>query len=257
MPDAMRDARLLAADAAGVAPDRMTLLAPDPAAADPLARLEAYVAARASGRSLAHVIGRKAFWGREFHVDPDVLAPRPETEVLVAAALRANWSHVIDLGTGSGCIAVTLLAERPEARGTATDLSPGALAVARRNAEAHGVADRLHLARADWWDGLAGRFDLVVSNPPYLAEAEIAGLAPEVLAEPRMALTPGGDGLGAYRAIAAGLTAHLAARGTCLLEVGPTQAEAVAALMADVGVTVEEVLRDLDGRDRVVRSVLK
>ena len=257
MPDAMRDARLLAADAAGVAPDRMTLLAPDPAAADALARLEAYVAARESGRSLAYVIGRKAFWGREFHVDPNVLAPRPETEVLVAAALRADWSRVIDLGTGSGCIAVTLLAERVEARGTATDLSPGALAVARRNAEAHGVAGRLDLARADWWDGLAGRFDLVVSNPPYLAEAEMAGLAPEVLAEPRMALTPGGDGLGAYRAVAAGLTAHLAPGGTCLLEVGPTRAEAVAALIAEAGLTVAEVLRDLDGRDRVVRGVLE
>lgn len=257
MPDAMRDARLLAADAAGVAPDRMTLLAPDPAAADALARLDAHVAARASGRSLAHVIGRKTFWGREFRVDPNVLAPRPETEVLVAAALRSGWSRVIDLGAGSGCIAVTLLAERPGARGTATDLSPGALTVACRNAEAHGVAGRLDLARADWWDGLTGRFDLVVSNPPYLAEAEIAGLAPEVLAEPRMALTPGGDGLGAYRAIAAGLTVHLGLGGTCLLEVGPTQAEAVAAVMTDAGLTVLDVLRDLDGRDRVVRGVLE
>ena len=250
----MRDARLLAADAAGVAPDRMTVIAPDPAPADALAGLEARIAARAAGASVAHVIGRKSFWGREFHVDPHVLAPRPETEALVAAALEAEWGRVIDLGTGSGCIAVALLAERPGARGVGTDLSDGALRVAGRNAAAHGVADRLELVRADWWDEVRGRFDLVASNPPYLAEREMAGLAPEVLAEPRRALTPGGDGLGAHRAIAAGLGAHLAPGGTVLLEIGPTQGAAVAGLLSAAGITDVAVLPDMDGRDRVVRG---
>ena len=232
----------------------MTLLAPERAPPEALARFEAHVGARTAGLSVAHVIGKKYFWGREFHVDTHVLSPRPETEILVAAAMELDWERAIDLGTGSGCIAVTLLAERPGATGLATDLSAGALEVARRNAEAHGVTERLALAQADWGEGATGRFDLVVSNPPYLAEAEIEGLAAEVLAEPRMALTPGGDGLGAYRAIATGLGARLSSGGAFLLEIGPTQAAAVTALLEVAGLRVEEVLRDMDGRDRAVRG---
>lgn len=221
-----------------------------------LARLEAHLAARGAGWSVAHVVGEKAFWGREFKVDPHVLVPRPETEVLIAAALNAPWSRMIDLGTGSGCIAVTLLAERREATGLAIDLSEGALRVAARNAATHGVADRLELRRADWWAGVEGRFDLVAANPPYLAEEEMAGLAPEVLAEPRMALTPGGDGLSAYRAIAAGLADRLAPGGTCLLEIGAEQGAVVAALLSAAGLAAVTVLSDMDGRDRVVRGVV-
>ena len=129
---------------------------------------------------MAHVTGRQTFWGRDFAVSGDTLAPRPETETLVAAALERPFARVLDLGTGTGCLAVTLLAERPGARGVATDLSAAALAVAARNAEAHGVARRLELRHGDWWAPVTGRFDLIVSNPPYVAEAEMAGLAPEV-----------------------------------------------------------------------------
>ena len=200
------------------------------------------------------MLGRKAFWGREFAVTGDVLAPRPETEVLVAAALRGPFGRLIDLGTGTGCIAVTLLAERAGARGVATDLSAGARAVAARNAAAHGVAGRLEVVAADWWDGVGGGFDLVVSNPPYIAEDEMAGLSREVLAEPRMALTPGGDGLGAYRAICAGAAARLAPGGRVLLEIGPAQGGAVAALLRAGGLEPVAVHPDLDGRDRVVEA---
>ena len=248
----MRDARLLAADAAGVPPDRMTMLGPETADGAALDRFGARLAAREGGMSVAHVVGAKSFWGREFHVDLRVLAPRPETEGIVAAALALPWSRVIDLGTGSGCLAVTLLAERTGATGVATDVSDGALEVAGRNARRHGVGGRLRLARADWWRGVTGRFDLVVSNPPYVAEAEMAGLAPEVRAEPRIALTPGGDGLGAYRAIAAGLAARMEPGGACLLEIGPTQGPAVAGLLGRAGLADVRILPDMDGRDRIV-----
>ena len=254
VPEPARDARLLAAWAAGVEPGRVTLLRGEPMAQLLRDRLEAAVEARAGGRSVAHVTGRKAFWGREFLVTDDTLAPRPETEGIVAAALEEPFARVLDLGTGTGCLAVTLLAERPSAGGVATDLSAPALAVARRNAAAHGVADRLELRRGDWWEADSGPFDLVVSNPPYVAEAEMAGLAPEVLAEPRMALTPGGDGLGAHRAIAAGLGRGLAPGGRVLLEIGAGQGGAVAGLLRDAGLDPVRVRPDMDSRDRFVEA---
>ena len=184
----------------------------------------------------------------------DTLAPRPETEALVAAALAEPFGALLDLGTGTGCIAVTLLAERTGATGVATDLSAAALEVAERNARAHGVAERLRLARGDWWEAAEGRHDLVVSNPPYVAEAEMASLAAEVLAEPRMALTPGGDGLGAYRAIAVGILARLVPGGRALLETGAGQAEAVAGLLRAAGLDVVGAHSDMDGRARVVEA---
>ncbi|MGR3542451.1 MAG: peptide chain release factor N(5)-glutamine methyltransferase [Hasllibacter sp.] len=249
-PDPSADVRHLLAHAAGVPRDRLIALGPEPLPEGAAARLEALVEGRLAGRSVAALTGRKSFWGREFEVTEDMLAPRPETEILVAEALEGRIGTVLDLGTGTGCIAVSLLAERPGARGVAVDLSGAALAVAARNAERHGVADRLDLRRGDWWAPVAGRFDLIVSNPPYLAEAEMAALSPEVAAEPRLALTPGGDGLGAYRAIAAGLGRHLAPGGRVLLEIGPAQGAAVAEMLA--GLEGVRVLPDLDGRDRVV-----
>ena len=252
----VRDARWLAAWAAGVEPGRVTPMRAEPIDAGTRARLDAAVARRAEGRSVAHVTGRKAFWGRELVVSDDTLAPRPETEALVAAALEAPFARALDLGTGTGCIVVTLLAERPDATALATDLSGAALVVAARNAEAHGVAARLELRRADWWGEIGGRFDLIVSNPPYVAEAEMAALAPEVRAEPRLALTPGGDGLGAYRAIVAGLAEHLAPGGRVLLEVGAGQGAAVAGLLDAAGLDGVRLRPDMDGRDRVAEARL-
>jgi release factor glutamine methyltransferase len=249
----MRDARLLAAWAAGVDAGRVTALrgeahpAPD--------RLEEAVRRRAGGLSVAHVTGRKAFWGRDFAVTTDTLAPRPETEGIVAAALERPFAWALDLGTGTGCLLVTLLAERPGARGLGTALSATALEVARANAATHGVADRAGLRRGDWWGAVAGRFDLIVSNPPYVAEEDMAALAPEVLAEPRMALSPGGDGLGAFRAIAAGLASALEPGGRVLLEVGAGQAGAVAALLRAAGLDAVRARPDMDGRERVVEAV--
>ena len=250
--DPAADARHLLAFAADVARDRLAVLSADPLPPGASERLDAAIAARLAGLSVAHVTGRAALWGREFRVTEDTLSPRPETETLIAAALEAPFARMIDLGTGTGCIGVTLLAERPEAEGTLADLSPGALAVARENAARHGV--RARLVVSDWWQGVEGAFDLVASNPPYIAEVEMAGLSPEVRREPRMALTPGGDGLDACRAIAAGLPRHLAPGGRVLLEIGPTQGAAVSALLAGAGLERVRVRADMDGRDRVVEG---
>lgn len=251
--DAAGDARVLLAHALGVAPDRLILIASDPVPPDGLHRFAAAVGARCARQPVAQITGRRLFWGRVFRVTPDVLDPRPETETLVAAALDRPFLRVLDLGTGSGAILLSLLADAPGATGLGTDLSPAALAVAAGNAAALGVADRVTLLQADWWAGVTGVFDLIVSNPPYIAASEMAGLAPDVRDwEPHVALTPGGDGLDACRAITGRAAAHLAPGGRVMVEIGPTQGAAVAAMFAHAGFGHVTVLPDMDGRDRVV-----
>ncbi|SIN98170.1 peptide chain release factor N(5)-glutamine methyltransferase [Vannielia litorea] len=252
--DAPREASMLLAEALGVERDRLALRRDELLDAEALARAEALAARRAGGEPMSHIRGWREFWGRRFKVDARVLDPRPETEVLVAAALEEPFGDVLDLGSGSGCILLTLLAERQQARGVGTDVSGAALEVARENARALGLERRAGFIETDWCAGLRGRFDLIVSNPPYIAEAEMAGLQRELAHEPRGALTDGGDGLSAYRAIAGGLGDRLAKGGRVLVEIGPTQGRAVSALFDAVGLADIRVLPDLDGRDRVVAA---
>lgn len=251
--DPGRDARLLLSRAMGIAPDRLLIHLKDPLAEPAFRVLDDLVAARVARQPMAQILGERLFWGRSFRVTRDTLDPRPDTETLIEAALAEPFTRLLDLGTGTGCIAVTLLAERPGATGLATDLSPAALAVAAGNAARHGVADRLRLGQGAWWQAVTGGpFDLVVSNPPYIAAAEMAGLAPEVRDwEPALALTPGGDGLDAYRAILAGIGPQLAPGGRLLFEIGATQGPAVLALMRAVGLENPGLRADLEGRDRV------
>ena len=249
MTEAQARAALAAAGVEAAAGDALRLrrAAPDDAT------FAAWTLRRAAREPVSRILGRRAFWRHDFAVTRDVLDPRPETETLVEAALAAPFGRLLDLGTGSGCILVSLLAERPAATGVGTDASVAALAVAARNAAAAGVAGRAAFRRADWLDGVEGPFDLIVSNPPYVAEAEMAGLAPEVRDwEPRGALTPGGDGLDAYRAIALGARARMTPGGRLMAEVGAGQAGAVSALWAQAGLVRIRALRDLDGRERVV-----
>jgi release factor glutamine methyltransferase len=253
VPGAGADARRLLAFALGVAADRLTLVLNDPVTAAQVRAFDAAVAARARRQPVSQITGERLFLGRSFRVTPDVLDPRPETEVLVLAALDRPFVRMLDLGTGSGCILLSCLAGMPGATGLGADLSEAALAVAERNAARLGLSARAAFVRSDWFAAVEGRFDLIVSNPPYIAEAEMAGLAPEVRDwEPRLALTPGGDGLDAYRAIAAGAAAHLKPAGRLMVEIGPAQARAVADLLADRGFCEIAILPDLDGRDRVV-----
>jgi release factor glutamine methyltransferase len=251
-----RDLRLLLAFAIGIPPDRLTLVLDDPLSDAAAVRFEAAVQARVSRQPVSQIVGGRQFWGRWFRVTPDVLDPRPETETLIAAALDGTFSRVLDLGTGSGAILITLLAERRLATGTGVDLSEKALSVAAANAASLAVADRAIFLQSDWLRAVSGTFDLVVSNPPYIAEAEMPGLAPEVLQwEPRLALTPGGDGLAAYRSILRDIRLVLTPPGRVLLETGAGQGDAVAALCQAAGLRAVTVLQDIDGRDRVVSAI--
>lgn len=254
VPEAAGDARRLLAKAMRVAPDRLTLHMQDALQEAENEELRSLIERRARREPVSHLTGSRLFWGREFLVTPDVLDPRPETEALVAAALEEPFARVLDLGTGSGCLLVTLLAERSGAKGQGLDLSPAALAVAERNAARHGVAGRAAFAVSDWLVAGEGRFDLIVSNPPYIAAEEMPGLEPEVRDhEPRMALTDEGDGLGAYRTILAGAASHLAPGGRLILEHGATQADAVAVIGQENGFASPRHVLDLDGRRRAVQ----
>lgn len=218
-----------------------------------LETFEIAISDRVARKPVSQIIGRRAFWRHDFEVTSEVLDPRPETETLVEAALSEPFTRVLDLGTGSGCIAISLLADRPKAIGLATDIESAALSLAMRNAERLGVSKRLDTAQSNWFDEVLGDFDLIVSNPPYIAASELADLQPEVRDwEPRQALSDQGDGLSAYRAIAAGARGHLNAGGRVLVEIGPTQAKIVGRFFTDAGLAGVDVIPDLDGRDRVV-----
>ena len=251
--DPGRDARLLVAHAADVPPDRVRLLERDSFPATET--LEPLVQLREARKPIAMILGAREFWGRRFKVSEDTLVPRPDTEILIEEALSGPVTRVLDLGTGTGAIIVTLLAERPEATGVATDISTAALEVAGENAQAFGVFQRLDLVQSDWWENVDGQFDLIVSNPPYISDAEMAELDRDVKDwDPRIALTPGGDGLDAYRAISGKAKEHLSVGGRLILEIGATQRQAVSEILARDGFHIDRCRTDLDGRDRVVSA---
>ena len=217
------------------------------------AQLDSLVARRALGYPVAYLVGQREFYGREFAVGPAVLIPRPETETLVEAALArlpAN-AAILDLGTGSGAVAVTLACERPDASVTATDASAEALACARANAARH--AARVTFAAGSWYEAVPGRrFDAIVSNPPYVAAGDHHLDEGDLRFEPRPALTDGSaDGLDAIRAIIAGAPGHLLSGGWLLIEHGYDQAKACRALLRDSGFAQLASIDDLSGIARV------
>ncbi len=247
------DARLLLQFATGMRREEIVaepdlILTPDLAAC-----FWSFVERRCAFEPVSRILGSREFYGREFQVTPAVLDPRADTETLIAAALplARGKCRILDLGTGSGAIIATLLAERPEASGVASDISEAALGVARVNAEAQGVSGRLTLLRADWFDGIEGQFDLIVSNPPYIASAEIAGLAVDVRDfDPLGALDGGADGLAAYRRIAAGASGHLVPKGQVLVELGAGQEADVRQLFEAAGFGFKGQAFDLGGHVR-------
>lgn len=255
--DPAQDARILLAHALGVDRSRLTLVLHDEVSPDQVRAFERAIEARVARQPVAQIIGQRGFYGRDFSVTPDVLDPRPDTELLVDLALAEPFETVLDLGTGSGCILLSVLAERPDATGQGVDLSEAALDVARRNAVSLGVMDRVTFHVGSWFDPVEDltRFDLIVSNPPYITEDEMADLAPEVQKwEPYMALTPGGDGLGAYRIILDAAPRFLTSGGRLLLEIGYLQADAVTRLCHDAGFQRVSVHQDLAGKDRAVMA---
>lgn len=224
---------------------------------DQLLAFASLVARRAGGEPVAYLVGHREFFGREFAVSSGVLIPRPETELLVDIALRQNvgagttaTARILDLGTGSGCLAITLALEIPQAQVTALDASAAALDVARMNSQRHGA--QLRLLQSDWYSVLAGeRFDLIVANPPYIAEAAPHLAAGDLRYEPRAALASGSDGLDAIRRIVADAAQYLAPGGQLWLEHGYDQAVAVRELFAAAGFVGIEQIPDLAGILRV------
>lgn len=257
-------------------------------------RLERYTARRLVGEPVSRILGRREFWGMDFTVTPDTLDPRPDTETLVEAVLEwvknplthsANASgeaklrcplpvgeggpprsgegegvRILDLGTGTGCILITLLKELPGATGVGVDISEGALAVAAENAKRHDVADRIEFRTGSWFTPIkeGEMFDLIVSNPPYIAESEMESLAPEVRNhDPRAALTDEKDGLDAYRTIYPQLAKYLNPHGMAFFEMGYAQGVPMARLVEDAGATLERIIKDLAGHERVVALSLR
>ena len=249
------EARLLLAEAAGVTPEAL-LSDLDGAAA--LGRYEQLLCRREAREPLALILGRREFWSMAFAVSEATLVPRPESETLIEAACVAfpdpalHPRRILDLGTGSGCLLLAALAEFPGAFGVGTDRSEAAVSLARRNAAMLGFGGRVLFAVADWADPLAGRFDLVLGNPPYVTTAALPCLMPEVARfEPRLALDGGIDGLDGHRALIPVLSGLLSCAGVAVLELGIGQAAPVAALATEAGLTVAWA-QDLAGTARAI-----
>jgi len=259
------DARLLLLEAARL--DHAGLIARPDVRLQPKqeAALEAMATERLARRPVSRILGRREFYGRDFHLSPDTLDPRPDSETLIDYVL--GWAketgrgeaplRLVDLGTGSGILVATLLAELPKAAGIGSDMSSGALEQARMNADMVGVGGRARWLEGDWCSGIDGAFDVIVSNPPYIATDALDGLEPEVrMGDPLLALDGGHDGLAAYRAIAGGVVGLLAADGLAAFEVGAGQHEAVRQIFGAAGLRPHPfnggAARDLAGRVRVV-----
>lgn len=226
-------------------------------------QIEQFAARRLEGEPVARIVGQKEFWGLQLIVTPAVLVPRPDTETVVELALalierdgaRTSPLRVADIGTGSGAILLALLSELPNARAIGTDIDPGALTVARANAQRLQFGGRASFVESDYGAALAGPFDLIVSNPPYVASADIATLAREVREhDPRHALDGGADGLAAYRAIAADTPRLLAPGGYLVIEIGAGQQHDVEFLLTQAGLVIERAKHDLSGTARAIAA---
>jgi release factor glutamine methyltransferase len=257
------DARLLMAHALGI--DRAELIANGERALKPdeIEAIEALAARRLKHEPVARIFGCKEFWSLNLHVSPAVLVPRPETETVVEAALdivvgdalQMEKLRILDIGTGSGALLLALLSELPNTTGIGTDISTAALDIARANAERNDLAGRCTFIVCDIAAGLQGTFDLIVSNPPYVARGDIASLAPEVRDyDPALALDGGADGLDGYRAIAADARRLLAPGGRLIVELGAGQEAAVRALFTKAGLTVAAARDDLAGIPRALSA---
>ncbi|UFN50123.1 peptide chain release factor N(5)-glutamine methyltransferase [Roseomonas sp. OT10] len=258
IPSPRMEARLLLAHALGTTPEALLRDPRAPVPPEPAAAFAALLQRRLDGAPMAYLTGSAGFWTLDLRATPDTLIPRADTETLIEAALdefpdRGAVRRVLDLGTGTGALLLAALAEFPAAFGIGLDRAPGAAALARENAARNGLADRAAFLAGDWAAALAGRFDLILSNPPYIESGAIEGLMPEVSRhEPRLALDGGADGLDAYRSIAAALPGLLAPGGRAILELGIGQETNVSTLVAAMGLEVRGCRADLGGIPRAL-----
>jgi release factor glutamine methyltransferase len=258
--DPRREAAITLSAAAGVPPLAL-IVAPQEPLGPAAGRVEEFAARRATGEPLSRIVGKRDFWGLELAISPQVLDPRPETETIVEASLglfgtrREEPLRILDLGVGSGALMCALLSEFPHARGVGIDISAGAANVARGNIEACDFAERTEIRIGDWTKGLEGRFDLIVSNPPYVRSADLTGLPREVRNfDPPLALDGGIDGLDAYRRILPESRPLLCGGGWLMVEIGAGQAAGVLAIAEKCGFVDARTVRDLAGLDRVVAA---
>jgi len=255
------DARVLLMSATGFTHTDLITRDKEVFPADKIELISNYAARRIAGEPVDHIVGYREFYGREFKVSKDVLSPRPETEMLVDSALDIlkdkHRARILDLGTGPGAIMISILAEALKVEGVAVDVSGAALGIAQENAVTHNVSDRLTFLQGSWFTPVSGRFDIILSNPPYITAVAMEALDTEVKGfDPDLALRGGEDGLAAYRSIIDEATQHLTPDGILLFEIGYDQGQSVSDLLSKADFTDISVHKDLSGHDRMIKAVL-
>ena len=254
---AARDARILTAFALEIPISELSLKINQQVSEKIIVELEKLILRRINREPISKILGRRDFWGRTFSINENVLDPRGDTETLIDFVIEKPVKSVLELGTGSGAIAITLACEWKEVHVTAVDISEDALLLAKLNAEKFNVQNKIHFLKSDWYDNVKGLFDLIISNPPYIGLAEQDELSAEVIKyDPEIALFAGRDGLEAYRRIIPSLSKFLNPDGLVVLETGASQGIKVKNMMNAVGFIDAKIVKDLSGKDRLVAAKL-
>ena len=253
--NAARDARILVAHALGIPKSQLSLNTNENVPEETRSSLEKLISRRINREPIAKILGKRQFWGRTFFINGDVLDPRGDTETLIDYVIDRPVRSVLDLGTGSGIIAISLACEWKEVHVVATDISEAALFVAQQNAKYFDVQDKINFIKSDWFEAIEGKFDLIISNPPYIGLSEISEISQEVLNhDPDLALFAGFYGLDAYERIIPHVTKFLKPGGIVVFEIGASQSESVKTLMNSSGLSEVKTFKDLAGKDRLVTA---
>jgi len=254
---AARDARILSAFALEIPISELSLKTNEQVSEKIISKLEKLILRRIDREPISKILGKREFWGRSFSINENVLDPRGDTETLIDFVIEKPVKSVLELGTGSGAIAITLACEWKEVHVTAVDISEDALLLAKLNAEKFNVQNKIHFLNSDWYDNVKGLFDLIISNPPYISLAEQDELSAEVIKyDPEIALFAGRDGLDAYKKIIPNLPKFLKPNGFVALEIGASQGVQVKNMMNAVGFIDAKIVKDLSGKDRLVAAKL-
>ena len=254
---AARDARILTAFAFEIPISELSLKINEQVSGKITSKLEKLILRRIDREPVSKILGRREFWGRSFSISENVLDPRADTETLIDFVIEKLVKSVLELGTGSGAIAITLACEWKEVQVTAIDISEDALSQAKLNAENFNVQNKIHFLKSDWFETVRGSFDLIISNPPYIGLVEQDEIAAEVIKyDPQIALFAGRDGLEAYKRIIPNLAKFLNPNGLVVLETGASQSNQVKNMMNAVGLIDAKIVKDLSGKDRLVAAKL-
>ena len=253
--NAARDARILVAHALGIPKSQLALNTNENVPEETRSSLEKLISRRINREPIAKILGKRQFWGRTFFINEDVLDPRGDTETLIDYVIDRPVRSVLELGTGSGVIAISLACEWKEVHVVATDISEAALFVAQKNAKYFNVQDKIDFLKSDWFEAIEGKFDLIISNPPYIGLSEISEISQEVLNyDPDLALFAGCYGLDSYERIIPNVTKFLRPGGIVVLEIGASQSDSVKTLMNSSGLSEVKTFKDLAGKDRLVTA---